>query len=143
MAVESELAHTASDQFRARGVAPGDAVYVVSFHRGVLRVLGRLDVDRVVTRTQAQRALGTQNLWEAADHLLGKPGTVMRYQPDAVVPSADLRRLEFVSPDGTINGVVYNRHGNVDPQSFRSLREVTPATAGLFDGILRQGRSTP
>src|SRR4051794_15771851 len=90
---ESELTHLASGQFRARGVKPGDRVYVLGTELGRLLLLGRLTVEGVVDQTAAERHFG-HDVYEAPDHLLGR-GTALRL--DQVVPESVARRIERAS----------------------------------------------
>jgi hypothetical protein len=46
--IPSALDHTAGNSFRKRGVRPGDGVYVVSYHHGSIRLVGRLVVETIV-----------------------------------------------------------------------------------------------
>lgn len=132
------LDHTASNLFRRRGVDRGDRVYVISFWDGTLKVLGRLDVGRVVDQAQAERICG-QQLWDAEDHVMAKPGSSTSLGL-AVVQSSDLDKIEFLTANGNTVGVKYNRSGNVERQSFRSpVREITATTARLFDQTLAAG----
>jgi hypothetical protein len=84
------LSHTANAQFAARGVRPGDRVYVVATERGRLLLLGRLDVERVVDQAEAERLLGP-DVYEAPDHLIGR-GTELRL--DRLVPEDIARQIE-------------------------------------------------
>lgn len=122
----------------SRDVGPGDTVYVVNFFRGELYVVGRLVVDQIVNRAQAEHILGTTDLWEAREHVIGRKGdsTFMRF--DAVIPAAQLPQIEFVASDGSIHPPARNRHGAVDPQAFRGVREITRKTAKLFERCLAQ-----
>jgi hypothetical protein len=115
-------------------VSPGDTVYVISLSSGELRILGRLKVDRVVGMAEA-RAILPYEPWDADDHLLtdAKRATPIRW--DAEVPPEKLGDIEFVTSKGT-RGIARNRRGLPDPQTFRSVREITPATARLFDAVL-------
>src|SRR4051794_3169841 len=87
------LNHAANAQFRARGVVPGDRVYVVATEQGSLLLLGRLDVERVVDQAQAERSF-REPVYEAPDHLIGT-GTELRL--DRVVPEHIARDIERVS----------------------------------------------
>jgi hypothetical protein len=50
------------------------------------------------------------------------------------VPGSQLGKIEFITTDGSVVGVKYNRRGEVEQQSFRSeVREITATTARPFD----------
>jgi hypothetical protein len=128
------LDHAASNAFRRRGVTAGDDLYVISFSDGELYVIGHMLIDRVVGHDEARRALDYKP-WAADDHALARRSGATRFHFDAVVPEDRMKDVAFVAPDGTV-GVARDHRGNPDPQTFRGVREVTPSTARLFDGLL-------
>src|ERR1019366_6087796 len=65
------LDHTASNEFRRRGVEPGDRIFIVTNIDGTLYLGGVVVVDRIVGQRDAERRLGS-NLWEAKDHVIGR-----------------------------------------------------------------------
>jgi hypothetical protein len=132
--VPREVDHTASNMFRARGVTPGDTMYIVSWTEGALYVHGRLVVDRVVDQVTAEVDQG-MDLWEADDHVLARPGTATLFVIEQI-PDTVLRKLEFIRPDGTATTPALNRSGNVDHQGFRTVRQLAPGSANELDRIL-------
>jgi hypothetical protein len=70
------LNHAADNKFAERGVALGDYVYPVTVMGGELYLLGRMRVDKVCGFEEAARELGTEDLWEADDHVVSaeRPG---------------------------------------------------------------------
>ena len=127
------VAHTAGEQFVQRGVSPGDVVYLVSRIAFKMHLLGRLVVDRVVDQSAAN-AHFRHGVWPATDHLLARP-PFSKFRTDVVVPDDRLKEVEFLNKKGTV-GLAFNKQGQVDQQTLRTLREVTAATAGLFDSLL-------
>ncbi len=129
------LDHTAGNSFRSRGVGNGDRVYVISFWDGTLKVLGRLDVDRIVDQAEAERIQGEQ-LWDADDHVLAERGSASKLGV-RVVPDSKLGKIEFINADGSMVSVKYNRRGKVEGMTFQvEVREITTTTARLFDQLL-------
>src|SRR5438046_330610 len=65
--------------FRDRGVqdSKGHKVYIVSISERHLFLGGRMTVDRVVSRDEAVRVTGNENLWDAPEWVIGdaKNGT--------------------------------------------------------------------
>jgi hypothetical protein len=61
------LEHSASNEFRARGVTPGDLVYVVTVRNGQLYVGASLVVGQLLGQRAAERALrgGLWTHWQA------------------------------------------------------------------------------
>lgn len=134
--VPAALDHTAGNRFRVRGVLPGDVVYVVSYHQGSVRLIGRLLVARVVDQATAEREL-TYQPWDAGDHLLGG-SDLTDHQFDLWLTAQQVRRLEFISPRAMIVGAKFNPEGSPDQQTLRSVREITERSAGLLDELLAQ-----
>ena len=96
------VGHSASSVFRQRGVKSGDRMYVISVLGGRLRVIGRLDVEDVVTQKRADELFG-RHVWEGTDHVVARPGSGTPRRLDAFVPDARLDELEFVGPDGDVD----------------------------------------
>jgi hypothetical protein len=129
-----ELDHTAGNQFRARGVRPGDTVYIITFSDGDLRLIGRLKVGKIVGQAEAERVLqATVTLWQADEHVIAEPSASTKAQFDLVVKQPGT--IEFVLADGSIASPKRNR-GAIDPQSFRGVREIAPSTVATFEALL-------
>ncbi|MBK6857642.1 MAG: hypothetical protein IPG97_14105 [Microthrixaceae bacterium] len=131
------LDHTAGNAFRKRGVRPGDAVYVVSYHRGVIRLLGRMTVERVVDQGEAESVLGYEP-WKASDHLLAVAGESTDHYFDVVLTADQVNELRFVGHGGKVVGIKFNRRGDPDQQTLRSVRELTAETASFLDEVLAE-----
>lgn len=125
----STLDHAASAQFRARGVQPGDRVYVVATDGGRLLLLGRLTVEHVVDQATADAYFG-ERVYEAPDHLLGA-GTLLR--PDRLVPERVARAIERES--GKRIKIAADRY-RVDANSLRTTGRITAESAALLDEVL-------
>jgi hypothetical protein len=95
-----------------------------------------MTVDRIVDQASAAAHFGDPDIWKADDHLIAVKGsgTPLKFGAIPVSPT-DLAQIEFITPRGN-RGVAYNRWGDLDQQAFRSVREITPATAALFDSLL-------
>jgi hypothetical protein len=133
--IPSALDHTAGNSFRKRGVRPGDGVYVVSYHHGSIRLVGRLVVETIVDQRAAKRALSYEP-WDADDHLLADRGELRDRYFDLWLTDAQVRQLEFVGRGGKVVRAKFNRRGDPDQQTLRSVREVTDRTASLFEELL-------
>ena len=119
------------NQFVARGVAPGDTIYVITLARPGLRVLGRLVVGEILDRQTARQRLGHEP-WDASEHIFAAPDSGSRLRFDLVVPLEEVHRLEFVTSDG-LHGPVLNQDGTPNQQTFRGVREIAPSTATVLD----------
>jgi len=128
------VGHSASNGFRQRGVRTGDRMYVISIAGGRLRIVGRLDVEDVVSQQRADELFG-RPMWEGAEHVVARPGSGTPRRTDAYLPDARVADVEFVA-DGVTVALKINRLGNPDVLSLQGVREITPKTALLFDQVL-------
>lgn len=136
--------HSAGNSFRKRGVSIGDIVYVVSLADGRLFLGGRMTVRRIVSRAEAAHILGTDNLWDADEHLIDdESGTPINFHR-TLAPEV-CRQLRFVSPQSEPKGFFFVSDTRLDVQTTRGVRELTPDSAALLDRIIaitdRQPRS--
>lgn len=129
------LDHTANDHFSEKGIAPGDAVYIVTVKKGKLLVAAKIIVGQVCNTTEAARALGTSDLWNALDHIVASESTPLDWSFE--VPSNITETLEFVSPTGSDNSrLFFKSSGILDQQTLRGVRRLAPESAALLDDIL-------
>ena len=68
-----------SNNFRKRGVAVGDRVYIVSLKAGQLFLGGRMEVKRIVSRREAVRLWKNENLHDAKEWIVDpeRSGTLL------------------------------------------------------------------
>lgn len=123
--------HTASNEFLAKGLGPGDRIYLVSARRGELLLVATGLIDAIVTRAEAMRRLGLDNLWEAREHVLIRPGTGTPLRP-VPVPAEVVEALRFFDPVGREVPLKFRAPGRLDPQTLRAIRRLTPASAALL-----------
>ena len=126
---DGSTSHTAGNGFRAKGVKPGDFVYLVTNDSGRLLVGACLEVIRFMTQKEADKHY-ENGAWEASDHVLARPRAPMQFELE--VPYATARKLTF-EPDG--KSLVFHRR-KIDQQTLRGIRELTPDGAHLLDGVL-------
>jgi hypothetical protein len=125
-----------SNQFRKRGVAPGDVVYIVSLSGGRLYLGGRMPVRRIVSRPEAVRIFGTDNLYEADEWVIDeeRSGTPLhlhrRLAPEVT------RQIRCIMADGSERGLCFVDQDNLDGQATRGIRRLAPESAELFDRII-------
>jgi hypothetical protein len=129
------LDHAASNQFRKRGVRPGDFVYVVTVEAGQILLAGRMQVDRVVSRDEAMELLGTDDLWDAEDQVIAAPGTGLPMRFDRPVPLEVTRRIRFLV-GGKDEPLVFRTPTRLDQQTLRGVRQLSPDSARLLDELL-------
>ncbi len=129
------VGHTASNGFRQRGVAAGDRLYVISISGGRLRIVGRLDVEDIVTQKRADELFG-RPMRDGAEHIVARPGSGTPRRTDAYLAPQRLGEVEFVGPDGEVVPPKLNRTGQPDVLALQGVREITLKTALLFDHVL-------
>ena len=131
-----DVGHTAGNRFAARGVTGGDTIYIINWYEDELLLLGRFIVDRhgVVGQNEADSYFG-HPVWPAREHLIAKKGSATPYN-ETVVPLGVVDKIRFWSPTSGEMPVKRTRTGTVERQTFRAVREITGATARLFDSIL-------
>jgi len=111
-------------------------VYAVTVSDGMLHVLGRLEVRQLCSAEEAAEALGTEDLWDADEHLVAKRGTATRTTTTCAVPSEIARKLRLVAVGGRKRAPRFSSRGKLDPQTFRGIRELTQNSAAILDDAL-------
>ena len=129
------LTHTASDQFRSRGIAPGDRLYVLGNADGQLIVIGRMIVAELYDLAEAERRWGP-HVWPAAWHAEGLDATTMGF--DRTVPEEEARQITGAS--GKPLRIASNEY-RLDSQTLLTVREITPASAAILDALLNESRN--
>jgi 5-methylcytosine-specific restriction endonuclease McrA len=132
----SRLRISGSNKFRDRGVSVGDSVYVITLVDGRLFLGGRMTVGRIVSRASAEKLLGTSNLWDAAEWIIGseEEGTPLNLHRQ-LEPSLT-KRLRFRSPDGKTRSLYFESDHRLYGQATRGLQELTEESAMLLERIL-------
>jgi HNH endonuclease len=128
-----ELEHTASNQFTKRGVRAGDHIFIVTVADGKMHLGGVLVVDKLLTKRAAQKIYGKE-VWDATDHVLDRQPRP--FYKDLVVPMRTVRALRF---EGN-KALAFKTPGQLDTQTLRGVRELTPKSAELLQDILRFAR---
>lgn len=127
-----QLQHIAGNLFRSRGVSSGDRIYVISRSGCEIFLVSVAVVDEYVTEPEAERRLGYP-VYAAPDHLLLASATPAKL--DCNIPTETLKNLRFQRKDGVITSVTFDRNGCPDKQTFRTLRNLTPASAKELDQL--------
>ena len=135
------VVHAASNEFKRRGVTPGDRIYIIHYLAREAYVGARLEVGDLVTKMEAAEALGLSDdeVWDASDHILAQDGTVQWLDPERVIPRGILRQLTFIRSDGTTMSPAIDADGAANQQTFRAVRELTPPAASKLDALLEPG----
>jgi hypothetical protein len=124
--------------YTSRGVRGGcgHRAYIVSINDGQLYFGGRMCVSRIVSRDEAVRIRGTDQLYPADEWLIDdtpKGGTPLhlrrRLAPDLT------RQIMCLMADGDERGLCMVGD-NLDPQATRGVRQLTADSAEWLDHIL-------
>lgn len=128
------LDHTAGNLFTQRGVIVGDRVYVVNVVKGILKLIGRLEVGKIVSMAEAEKLMGYE-VWDAPEHLVAKKGTATPMRFKREVPLNITKELLF---EGTksYEPLKFVSEGILDRQTLRGVRRLTDASAHLLESLL-------
>jgi len=137
------LTASGSNMFRKRGVAPGDSIYVLSLRGGVLLLGGRMTVGDIVSRDEAVRRTGNDNLYDASEWVLAAKGSGTKLDLFREISPEVARDLRFVSATGKPKGLFFETPTQLDVQATRGVRELTRESAHLLDRILKITDSMP
>ncbi len=128
------LSLSAGKAFTSRGVGAGDTIYLVVVNAGKLHMVGRMRVAEVSPRREWDRRHPGSDLWPGGEVVVGTDGTPMRFQ--RTLSTDVLRQIRFQTRQGVVKLLRVDEHGWFDPQSVRSVRRLTPATAELLDAYV-------
>lgn len=129
------LRHAASNHFSARGVRPGDVLYIWSFTSGQLLLMGRMEIGEIATRERAVHVLKNPNIADLDEHALARSCSAKTF--GIQVSLEVMRQLRFVSANGEIMEPKFRTEDAVDPQTFRGVRQLTAASASLLDQLMQ------
>jgi hypothetical protein len=131
--LEKPIDHAGSTQFTR--VRPDDVVWIVTIRKGRLKLLGRIEVSEIISRSEAKKRF--TDVYDAPFHIVAKSGTVkVLAEHDIQDIAANLRfnagndRLTFESPTKT------------DGKQLQSLRELRPESAKLLANVLGETPSS-
>lgn len=115
-------------------------MYVISYRQGRLYVVTSIVVGELVSQGRAEASLDRDDLWEARWHVVARPETVGRATMSAVLSDIQVAAMVFIGRDGEAVKPARNRHGRVDPQTFRTTRQVDATTAAVLQKVLAKSR---
>lgn len=129
------LDHTAGKLFTQRGVGPGDKIYVVNNFQGNFVLIGRLEVDKIVSQADAGRLLNDTELWDAPEHVIAKPGTATPMRFERIVPVELTKQLMFQGTKG-FEAPKFESEDRLDRQTLRGVRRLSDGSARLLETLL-------
>ena len=131
----SQLFQSGGNSFSKRGVAHGDVAYVIAVSDGQLFLGGRMRIKRVDTRREAVRNWGGTDInpeWLIGDEGTGTPLNLHR----RLAAALSTRQLRFISSGSEPKGYTFISNTQLDSQTTRGVRELTPESASLLDRII-------
>jgi hypothetical protein len=127
------LNHTAGELFVERAVREGDFIYIVTIGEGLLYLVAKVEVLKVVSQKEAEILLGTRDLWDATWHVIAKSGTPQRFNRE--VPLEMTKKLRFLSTGGH-KPLKFISATELDRQTLRGVRYLTSDSAAELDKLL-------
>lgn len=122
-------------QYSQRGVSAGDTVFVVCVRKGQLHLGGRMIVREIVSHEIAAKLGGNDELFDASEWIVARNGTGSPLALGRRLEPAVTRRLRFRSSSG-VRGLKFKSHSNLDEQTLRGVRELSPESAKILNRIV-------
>ncbi len=140
---EWSLDFAASNQFVKRGVTEGDTVYIWSFLKGQLYLLGRMQVKEICTRAEVKSRypeIARRYIFWKTEHIVATAESTAVTHFDLVIADDRIHKLRFT---GNMAPKIRNSPlaNNFDPQTFRGVRQLTSLSALLLDDLLKEHRA--
>jgi 5-methylcytosine-specific restriction protein A len=113
-------------------IAPGDRVYITNVMAGNLRLLGSFTVQQV--RSASVDGKPPEATWDAPEYLMAEEASSSLFHI-RLLPNELVRKLRFISERRPT--VAFDSDDSVNGQAMRSVRELTPQSAGLLESVLQ------
>jgi hypothetical protein len=126
------MLHAASNNFDRLRAEVGDVVYVVGNREGRMILIGRLTIDHVVAKEEAEQLLGYEVIDKRAHVLTDAPDSIVCF--DREVPEETARGLRAVT--GARVTFVNDNEYRLSSQALTPMLRLTPESAAALDGLL-------
>ncbi len=110
---------SAGSAFTRRNVRKGDTMYVLCVDKGLVYLIGRMKVARILAMEAYNAEFGNPDLWPGDEVVIGENGTPCRF--NFTIPPETLKKLRF---EGKAEHLLIEDGKLVEPQSLRSVREL-------------------
>jgi hypothetical protein len=137
------LCSSGSNNFRKRGVSPGDIAYVISVLNGQLYIGGKMTVRRIVSRSEAVRIWRNENLWDADEWVIDEEEMGTPFNPRRRLAPEVTKKLRLIVGGSERRGYAFVSNTHLDSQTTRGIRELTPESAAFLDRIISLTDSLP
>jgi hypothetical protein len=131
--------YTAGNELENRKVKIGDFIYGITVIDGVLHVCCCIRVWKILGRKQAEKELGLTGLWPATKYFVSQNSVPLI---DVEIPAATTKKLRFITSKGN-SSAIFVKAGILDQQTFRGVRQLTPASAALLNAAFKNGPAKP
>ena len=111
---------SAGSAFTKRNVKKGDTMYVLCVDKGLVYLVGRMKVARILSREVYDAEFANPNLWAGDEVVIGENGTPCRF--NFTIPPEKLKDLRFESKKA--EPLLLKDGKLVEAQSLRSVREL-------------------
>ncbi len=129
---------TAGSGFVRKAVASGDIIYIISVFDGQFLLLGKMEVDRIITSHMQAIAEFGPDIESAKEYVLPVEDTVTPLQFTRQIAWETVGELRFIGLDGKSKPLKLAGHEEVDDSTLTGVRELTPASAALLDEALNE-----
>lgn len=127
-----------SNVYQQRGVRFGDSVYVVSAKaiNGDLcpYIFGRIQVERLVSRSEAVELSGECDLWDADEWLWDPRGTP--HNPYRRLHPEIWSEFRFGASDSACKDIWKNSPTSLNNQTLRGVRQLRPIAGEFLDLVI-------
>ena len=119
--IGSKAAYHGSREFVKLGVSKSDRLWVMTLKNNQLYLVSQIVVERVEKdRKIVEKALGAREVIDMPEYAL------------AASPPFPVRRIPVTDLSREL-GLKFNIKGRIEPQQFRSIRQLTPENAVLLE----------
>jgi 5-methylcytosine-specific restriction endonuclease McrA len=103
-----------------------------------------MTVGRIVSRDEAVRIRKRNDLYDAGEWAIGEQGSGTALHQHRQLAPEITRQLRFVSgPSATAKALLLVNDRDIDRQTIRGVRELTPESASLLDEIIEMTEVLP
>lgn len=130
-----KLEQSDSNLFLKRDVRVGDFLYIIAIVKGRHHILGRMEISEIgPCERKISRLRKDSTTSEYSDHAVARTAT--KFYFNKIIPIKVILQMRFVPKSGISKPPVFTKEGKPDPQTFRGVRQLMPASAQMLDGIL-------
>lgn len=128
------LDHSAGEQLGK--CKRGDVLWIVTVRSGELFLIGRITVGVITNQHQAEKLVGTHDLWGATHHVIALPGTAEMMTNVSLRSVVEELRFQSVRDRLTL------KKGLVSPMQLQRVRKLTPSSAARIQTAWSAPRAT-